>query len=117
MLNLSQAFKVIFGEGMIGYVIGDSDMITGFRLVGVEGAEAATVEEAKKALQTALTRSDIVVIVLSEVFSKDPMIREQVDKIRQEQVMPLIVELPGSREPSSSLQITETIRKILGIKI
>ena len=33
---------------MIGYVIGDSDMITGFRLVGVEGAEAATPDEAKQ---------------------------------------------------------------------
>ena len=31
---------------MLGYVIGDSDMITGFRLVGVEGVEVTSVDEA-----------------------------------------------------------------------
>ena len=102
---------------MIGYVIGDSDMITGFRLVGVEGAEVATVEEARQALSIALTRSDIAVIVISEVFSLDSTIHEQVDKVRQERITPLIVELPGSRGPSSSTTISDTISKILGIKI
>lgn len=102
---------------MIAYVIGDSDMITGFRLVGVEGAEAVTVEEAEKALRTALTRNDIAIILVSDAFSRDPTIREQVDKIRQEQVTPLIVELPGSRGASSSIPLSETISKILGIKI
>ncbi len=34
---------------MIGYVIGDSDMITGFRLVGVEGVEVSTNNEALQA--------------------------------------------------------------------
>ena len=79
---------------MIGYVIGDSDMITGFRLVGVEGAEAATVDEAKQALSKALTRSDIGVIIISEAYFTDATIREQVDKIRQERVTPLIVVAP-----------------------
>jgi len=102
---------------MIGYVIGDSDMITGFRLVGVEGAEVATVDEARQALSIALTRSDIAVIVISEVFSLDSTIHEQVDKVRQERITPLIVELPGSRGPSSSTTISDTISKILGIKI
>jgi len=51
---------------MIGYVIGDSDMITGFRLVGVEGAETVTADDAKQALSKALARSDIGVIIISE---------------------------------------------------
>ncbi len=102
---------------MIGYVIGDSDMITGFRLVGVDGAEAATVQEAKKALDGALLRSDIAIIIISQEFSMDAAIRDQVDKVRQERVSPLIVELPGSRGPSGGVPISETISKILGIKI
>ncbi len=102
---------------MIGYVIGDSDMITGFRLVGVEGAEVATVQEAKRALDTALARSDIAIIIISQEFSIDATIREQVDKVRQERVSPLIVELPGSKGPSGGTPISETITKILGIKI
>ena len=53
---------------MIGFVIGDSDMITGFRLVGVEGVEASTVDEARQALNKAFTRNDIGVIIISESF-------------------------------------------------
>jgi vacuolar-type H+-ATPase subunit F/Vma7 len=102
---------------VIGYVIGDSDMIAGFRLVGVEGAEVATVNEARQALDEVIDRSDIAVIVISEAYSMDPALREKVDKVRQERITPLIVELPGSRGPSSTTTISDTISKILGIKI
>jgi len=102
---------------MIGYVIGDSDMITGFRLVGVEGAEAANGDEAIQALNVALTRSELAVIIISEAFSTDPTIRAQIDRLRQERGTPLILEIPGSRGPSQGIQLSETISKILGIKI
>ncbi len=102
---------------MIGYVIGDSDMVTGFRLVGVEGAEVASVVEAKQALNGALSQADIAIIVISDTYSTAPAMREQIDRIRQERVTPLIVELPGTREPSKSIPLSETISKILGIKI
>jgi vacuolar-type H+-ATPase subunit F/Vma7 len=102
---------------MIGYVIGDSDMITGFRLVGVEGVEVVTVEEARQALQRALTKSDVAIIIISQAYSTDPIMRDQVDKVRQERASPLIVELPGSRGPSQNVPISNTISKILGIKI
>ena len=102
---------------MIGYVIGDSDMLTGFRLVGLEGAEANSLDDVKHALDKALARSDIAIIILSEAFSKEPAIRQQVDKIRQERVTPLIVELPGSKGPQAGVKLSDTISKILGIKI
>jgi len=102
---------------MIGYVIGDGDMVTGFRLVGVEGAEAAIPGEAKQALSIALARSEVGVIILSEEFYRDTSIREQVDRIRQEQVTPLLVVLPGSRGPMQGIPLSETIGKILGIKL
>ncbi len=102
---------------MIGYVIGDSDMLTGFRLVGIEGTEANSVDEAKQALSKALQRSDIGIIIISEAFALDSSIREQVDKIRQERVTPLIVELPGSRGPQNAVKLSDTITKILGIKM
>jgi Archaeal/vacuolar-type H+-ATPase subunit F len=102
---------------MIGYMIGDSDMVTGFRLVGVEGAEAATPQEAMQALSIALARSDVGVIVISEAYFSDANIRDQVDKVRQEQVTPLIVVLPGSRGPAKGTPLSETISRILGIKL
>jgi V/A-type H+-transporting ATPase subunit F len=102
---------------MIGYVIGDSDMVTGFRLVGVEGADVATVEQAKQALNRALAQTDVAIIVISDVYSSAPAVRSQIDKIRQERISPLIVELPPSRGPSNGIPISDTISKILGIKI
>jgi vacuolar-type H+-ATPase subunit F/Vma7 len=116
-LIYQQTFKVIFGDGMIGFVIGDSDMITGFRLVGVDGVEAFTTDEAHQALNKALTRSDVGVIIISEAFFNDPSLRVQVDKIRQEHVTPLIVEIPGSKGSTNKMQLSEMISKILGIKI
>lgn len=102
---------------MIAYVIGDSDMITGFRLVGVEGVEAQTTDQAKQALQDALGRSDIGIIVISEAFSGDSTMREEINKIRQERVSPLILEVPASKGHFKPTQLSETISKILGIRI
>ncbi len=102
---------------MIGYVIGDSDMITGFRLVGVEGTEVSTDDEAIQALHKALARSDIGVIIISESFANGPSMRDEVDKLRQERITPLIVQIPGSKGTSNKTQLSDIVSKILGIKI
>jgi vacuolar-type H+-ATPase subunit F/Vma7 len=102
---------------MIGYVIGDGDMLTGFRLVGIEGVEVSTPDEAKQALSKALTRTDVGVIIISEAFFSDPSLQEAVDKVRQEHVTPLIVVIPGSKGATNKMQLSDMISKILGIKI
>jgi vacuolar-type H+-ATPase subunit F/Vma7 len=102
---------------MIGYVIGDSDMITGFQLVGVEGVEATSTDEARQALNGALSRSDVGIIIISEAFLADSAIRDEVDKIRQERVTPLILAIPGSKGPANEMQLSAMISKILGIKM
>jgi len=102
---------------MIGFVIGDGDMITGFRLVGVEGVEAASVDQARQALNKAVTRNDIGIIIISESFLNDPSLREEVDKMRQERLTPLIVEVPGSMEPPNQTKLSAIITKILGVKM
>lgn len=102
---------------MNAYVIGDNDMVTGFRLVGVEGVEASTVEDAKLALSKALTRTDIGIIIISQLYFSDQTMQEQVDKIRRERVSPLVVEVPGSKGEFKQIQISEVISKILGMKI
>jgi vacuolar-type H+-ATPase subunit F/Vma7 len=103
---------------MIGYVIGDSDMVTGFRLVGVDGTEVSNETEAIAALHKALTRSDDVgIIIVSESFAATPVVRAEVDKIRQDRVTPLIVVLPGSKGSASKTQLSDIVSKILGIKI
>jgi vacuolar-type H+-ATPase subunit F/Vma7 len=43
--------------------------------------------------------------------------QEAVDKVRQEHVTPLIVEIPGSKGPANKMQLSDMISKILGIKM
>jgi vacuolar-type H+-ATPase subunit F/Vma7 len=102
---------------MIGYVIGDSDMITGFRLVGVEGMEVSDAKDAVDALHKTLARSDVGVIIVSQSFSAAPSLRAEIDKVRQERITPLIVELPGSKGTANKTQLSDIVSKILGIKI
>jgi len=100
---------------MLGFVIGDYDMITGFRLVGISGTEVASVEEARQALSQALKRKDVAVIMLSEEFSTQ--MHMEIDKARSESVTPLILEIPGSKGSSSETRMSDLISKTLGVKI
>ena len=102
---------------MLGYVIGDNDMVTGFRLVGVEGVEASSSDEASQALNTALARNDLAIIVISEEFSSQPQLRETIEKVRNERRTPLILELPNSKAKPSSVRISDRISKTLGVRI
>jgi vacuolar-type H+-ATPase subunit F/Vma7 len=102
---------------MLGFVIGDSDMITGFRLVGVEGVETVTVEVASEALNKALERSDLAVIIISEEFSSQNPIRQIIDEVRRERRNPLIVEIPGSKWRPSETKMSDLISKTLGVRV
>ena len=102
---------------MLGFVIGDNDMVTGFRLVGVEGTEANSIEEAREALEKALTRNDLAIVIISEEFSSQPQLREAIDKVRRERISPLIVEVPGSRGKPSEIRMSDLISKTLGVRM
>jgi V/A-type H+-transporting ATPase subunit F len=100
---------------MYGIVIGDRDMITGFRLVGVDGVEVTTVENARLALSKAVANVDLAIIIISEEFSTK--MRDEIDKLRLSRVAPLIVEIPGRLGPSGEIRMSDLITKTLGIKV
>ncbi len=100
---------------MLGFVIGDNDMITGFRLVGVEGTEVTSVEGARAALKQALQRRDLAVVLLGEDFSAE--MRGEIDRIRSQQIKPLIVEIPSRKGPSSETRMSTLISRTLGIRL
>jgi vacuolar-type H+-ATPase subunit F/Vma7 len=102
---------------MLGYVIGDSDMVTGFRLVGVEGAEANSVDEARQMLDTALARNDLAILIISEEFSSQSQLHEIIDKAHHERKDLLIVEIPGSKGKPSEVHMSDIISKTLGVRI
>jgi len=102
---------------MIGYAIGDNSMLTGLRLVGVEGVEVSSLSETQKALNDALNRTDIAVLILSDIFSNEPSIREKIDKVRLERMTPLIVEIPSTKGAVNNTQLSGIISKILHIAV
>jgi len=102
---------------MLGFVIGDSIMITGFRLVGLEGVEVTTFDEANQALNDAFSRNDLAIIVISEEFSAQPQIHEIIDKARRERRNTLIVEVPGSKGKPSLVKMSDLVSKTLGVKL
>ena len=102
---------------MLGYVIGDADMVTGFRLVGVEGVETTSVDDAGKALEKALARNDLAIVIISEEYSAEPQLHERIDKVRRERREPLIVEIPGSKGKPSETRVSDLVSKALGVRI
>ena len=102
---------------MMGLVIGDNNMVTGFRLIGIEGTEAISVAEAKETLKEALNRNDLAIIVISEEFSGDQQIREIIDDIRRSRTIPLIAEVPGSNEKISKVNLADLVSKSLGVRM
>ena len=102
---------------MLSYVIGDSNMVTGFRLVGVEGAEVTSIEEAGQALKTALSRKDLAIIIISEEFSTQPQLNQTIEKARIEYKEKLIVQVAGSKGKPSQTKMSDLISKTLGVKI
>src|SRR5512143_847586 len=102
---------------MLGFVIGDNNMITGFRLVGIEGVEATSLDEAKQALIKVLKRSDVAIVIVSQAFSSQYPIRDEIDRVRRERGTPLIVEMPGSIGPSMETRISDLVSQTLGVRV
>ncbi len=102
---------------MLGFVIGDGDMITGFRLVGVEGVEVSSINEARRAFNAVLTRNEVAIVIVSQAFSSQPEMREELDKVRRERRSPLIVEIPPSSGTAVESRLSETVSKILGFRV
>lgn len=102
---------------MLGFVIGNNDIVTGFRLVGVEGTEVASSIEAQEALKKVVDRNDIAIIIVSEEFSNLPQLREAINKVRFERVVPMIIELPATGGKPSKISVSDIVSKTLGVSI
>ncbi len=90
-------------------------MVTGFRLVGIEGVEVRSVEETKVAFSQALTRNDVAIIAISQQFSGQ--LQPEIAKARTQGVTPMIVEIPGAAGTVTGSNLSELVSKTLGIKV
>ena len=98
------------------FVIGDEDTVRGFRLAGVEGRAVTTVQDAAAALQEAVRRTDLGVIIITDAVATG--IREQVDATRLECERPLLVEIPGPGGPVAGRKtLRQLVQEAVGIRI
>jgi vacuolar-type H+-ATPase subunit F/Vma7 len=96
------------------FVIGDEDTVVGFRHAGVAGAVVRGPQEAAAALAEALKRSDAVIIMPKRVAD---MVRDEVDRVRYSEALPLIVEVPCPEGAAGELpSLFRLIRESVGVK-
>lgn len=98
------------------YVIGDEDTVLGFRFAGVPGEVVATASEAHDALQRVLRAGNVKILIMTETIAD--LIRPEVNAVRFDFVLPLLVEVPGPGGPSPARKdLLALIREAVGIKV
>lgn len=98
------------------YCIADEDTVRGFRLAGVDGRAVSNPAQAGDALDSALARSDLGVIILTETVAAG--IRERVDATRIERSQPLLVVIPGPEGPLPGRKtLRQVVQEAVGIRV
>jgi V/A-type H+-transporting ATPase subunit F len=98
------------------FVIGDRQTVLGFRLVGVEGKVAVEREEALSALEEAVARRDIGIVLITEAVAGK--VRDEVEARLYGLGFPLLLEIPDASGPSPERpEIKDVVRKAVGISI
>jgi V/A-type H+-transporting ATPase subunit F len=97
-------------------VIGHQEAVLGFSLVGIEGKVTSTAEEANRALDEALTRDDVGIILVTHDIAQ--FIEPRMDQLKIRSTIPLVIEIPGpegvgSGEPS----LSDVVLRAIGVKI
>jgi len=101
---------------MEGYVIGDKDVVLGFRLVGIKGIAASNRKEALEALRRIINEGNARIIFISEDLSVQ--IQDELDAIRSRNDGPLIVEILGRAGMKGELPtVQKLVRNILKIRV
>jgi V/A-type H+-transporting ATPase subunit F len=98
------------------FVIGDRQTVLGFRLVGIEGKQAGEREDALAALDDAVSRKDVGIVLVTEAVAGE--IRDEVDARLYGMGFPLVLEIPDASGPSAERpRIEDVVRKAIGVSI
>jgi len=98
------------------HVVGDEDTVLGFRYAGVPGEIVATADEARAALEQFKRPGDVAVLIITDTIAD--LVRAQVNTLRFDFELTLVVEVPGPAGPSASRKdLLTLIREAVGIKV
>lgn len=97
-------------------VIGSPPAVWGFALAGVPGQIVETVEALTVALDQALSRSDLGIILITEDVAD--LDRARIAYLIAQSEIPLLVEIPGPAGPSPDRpSIQELLHRTIGVKV
>ena len=97
-------------------VLGNREAVQGFTLLGVDGRRVATPEEINQALDEALSRSDVGIVLVTNDVARQ--IAPRMEQLKLRATVPLVVEIPGPAGQSpDEPSLSEVIRQAIGIKI
>jgi len=99
-------------------VLGDTETVVGFSLGGAGlRYPVADLLGAEKALNEIMQRGDVVVLIITERFSR--LLAEDINRWKEERpVFPLIVEVPGFKEKTRGTdRVNALIKKAVGISL
>ncbi|MFQ5888349.1 MAG: V-type ATP synthase subunit F [Candidatus Hydrothermarchaeales archaeon] len=99
-------------------VVADYTTVTGFRLAGIKAChDVEKPEDAKEILKALSKEEDMGMIIITEAIAEK--LREEIDALTEEKVIPLIVEIPDSKGPLPEKEdpIRRLVKKAVGIEI
>lgn len=98
-------------------IIGDIDVVSGFRLGGVKRAEVANSAEEAVAAFDKILDEEISIIIITQVLANE--IRNHINRKIGSSVLPMIIEIPdkdGSSEGPSD-QMADLIKRVIGVEM
>ncbi|MFH0964155.1 MAG: V-type ATP synthase subunit F [Planctomycetota bacterium] len=97
-------------------VIADEDTALGFRFAGAEGRVVESPSEALAALKEVSRLPDVGIVVLTERIARE--LRSEIDRVRYEARVPLVLEIPGPEGPLPDRRtMLDLIREAVGVSI
>ena len=97
------------------FVIGDENAILGFSLVGIEGRVVKSFPEAQQALDEALARSDLKILLITEDWAAQ--MQDRIDDLKMNNKQPLVMDIPGPGTQQQGETLRELVEKVIGIPI
>ncbi|HHE72539.1 MAG TPA: ATPase [Chloroflexi bacterium] len=98
------------------WVIGSGSAVWGFALTGVGGDVVTSAEDLSRALDRALARDDLGILLITDDVAE--MDRSRVDRLIMESEQPLVVEIPGPKGPVPGRpSIQQMLRRTIGVKV
>ena len=94
--------------------IGNSLLVDGYKMSGIEVEAVGSPEEFLKSLQSNSKRNDVGIILLDHDYSSQ--VKDKVDTIKLKKEIPVLLEVPGRRS-SADVDLKATISKIMGVKV